>query len=157
MASFLLAQKKHTLRLGTYRVLLVLIPPPIRGLGLVAVVLSLVVTVYELPLKRYIVWLYIASWFHIIRFGFTGSGRRPLSVKELYLFRNNLVTGAGFAILAFPGTQPQSTFNIDQSPLGQELVALFGEFPPGDHVEPLGVLFPFAFRRGVPPIGGDTK
>ena len=44
MTSFLLAQKKHTLRLGTYRVRLVLIPV----LGLAVVVLSLVVTVYEL-------------------------------------------------------------------------------------------------------------
>src|SRR5271157_2088136 len=156
MTSFLLAQKKHTLRLGTYRVRLVLIPPPMRGLGLVAVVLSLVVTVYELPLKRYIVWLDIARWFHIIRFGFTGRGRRSLSIQELDLFRNNFITGAGFAILAFPGTQPQSTFNIDQSPLGQELVALFGEFSPGDYGEPLRILFTFAFRRGVPPIGGDT-
>jgi hypothetical protein len=157
MASFLLAQKKHTLRLGTYLVRLVLIPPPMRGLGLVAVDLSLVVTVYELPLKRYIVWLDIARWFHIIRFGFTGSGRRSLPIKEFYLFRNNFVTSAGFTVLAFPGAQPQSTFNIDQSSLGQELVALFGEFSPGYHGEPLSILFPFAFRRGVPPIGGDTK
>jgi hypothetical protein len=46
MTSFLLAQKKHTLRLGTYRVRLVLIPIPILGLAVVD--LSLVVTVYEL-------------------------------------------------------------------------------------------------------------
>src|SRR5208283_4181082 len=103
MTSFLLAQKKQTLRLGTYRVLLVLIPGPVRGLGLVAVVLSLVVTVYELPLKRYIIRLYIARWFHFIRFGFTGRCRRSLSIQEFHLFRNNFVTGAGFAILAFPG------------------------------------------------------
>jgi hypothetical protein len=78
-------------------------PPPIRGLGLVAVVLSLVVTVYKLQLKRYIIRLYIARWFHFIRFGFTGRGGRSLSIQEFHLFRNNFVTGAGFTILAFPG------------------------------------------------------
>ena len=36
-------------------------------------------------------------------------------------------------ILAVPGAQSQSSFNIDQPALGQELVALLGKFAPGDH------------------------
>jgi hypothetical protein len=127
-----------------------------RGLAGAVVGLSLVVTFYELQLKRYIIWLNFASWFHFIRFAFTG-GRGALSIQEFHPIGNNFVARPFLSILPVPGAQAQSAFDIDQSALGQELVALLGKLAPGDYGKPLGFFFTFAFGGGVPPVRGDTE
>jgi hypothetical protein len=70
--------------------------------------------------------------FRFFGFVFTGS-RGSLSIKEFYSIGNNFVPRTFLTILPVPGAQSQSSFNIDQPALGQELVALLGKFAPGDY------------------------
>jgi hypothetical protein len=75
-------------------------------------------------------------------FLFFSTRSRP--VQESYAVRDDLGTKVLLPIGPIPAMIAQSAFNVNQLTLRKKLVALFGQFIPGNYLEPVGFLFLFA-------------